>query len=327
MTHTNASYGIEAASYFLPPRMAVADWVREHQEGAEALLQLHSNGMRHFHHAGDKAADSLAIAATHRLLERHPVDPLSIDLVVFVHSLRTSTPPAPASLPLRLAGEFGLARARCFALSGQNCASLLVALRLLQSLFRTDPSLDRVLLVSADRACGERHRNVGAFSFESDGACALLLSRHHPYNRAVAFAGHLDGRHRGGADRSVDQARQYRALYGLFAHRLIHQTAKACRLTPADFDHLLPINLDRHVFDRLATSLRMPGDWVFTANISEHGHVMCCDVVINLLDLWERNALKSPARLLFFMSGNNGAFSTMALDNCHSFHKGLDASR
>jgi len=315
-------FGIEAASHYLPPRVAVEDWARTHEVPDETLQVLHDNGMRYFHAAGEATVELMAAQALNALLETHDVDPASVDLLIYVHSLPTSTPAAPASLPARLAARFGLSRAGSFALAGQNCAGLLAALRVMRSLFMAEPRLNRVLLVSADRACGERYREVGVFSFESDGACALLLSRHHPFNRPLAFAGHVDGRHHGGFRRPQTRIHEYRALYGLIAHRLIIRTAQASQLALEEFRHLLPINLDRHVFERLAGSLHMPVDWVFTANIAEHGHVMCCDVVVNLLDLWQRHELEGRENLLFFMSGNNGSFATMALGNCQSFHLG-----
>lgn len=321
MSAPRTPFGIEAASHYLPPRVAVADWARAHGVPDETLQVLHDNGMRYFHHAGEATVEQLASRALDTLFDQHTIDPTSVDLLVYVHSLPSSTPAAPSSLPARLAASFGLGEARSFALAGQNCAGLLAALRIMRSLFMAEPQLDRVLLVSADRVCGERYREVGAFSFESDGACALLLSRHHPFNRPLAFAGHVDGRHHGGFRRPQARIHEYRALYGLVAHRLISRTAQASQLALEDFRHLLPVNLDRHVFERLAASLHMPEDWVFTANIAEHGHVMCCDVVINLLDLWEQHAVDARENLLFFMSGNNGSFATMALGNCQSFHR------
>lgn len=322
MSHPTSLFGIEAASHYLPPRKPVADWVRLQGLPGEVLVQLHENGMMHFHQAGETSVEALARGAMQALLEEHPVDPLSVDLLVFVHSLPTSTPPAPASLPVRLAAAFGMTRARAFALSGQNCASLLAALRLMRSLFHADPALHRVLLVSADRACGEHYRNLGAFSFESDGASALLVSRQHPFNRAIAFAGHVDGRHHAGFRRPQARAHEYRALYGLVAHRLVSRTAQASGLRLGDFKHLLPINVDRHVFERVARSLHMPAEWVFTTNVAQHGHVMCSDVVINLTDLLRHASLDRACNLLFFMSGNNGSFATMALGNCQSFQQG-----
>ncbi|HLO94695.1 MAG TPA: hypothetical protein VK195_10275, partial [Burkholderiaceae bacterium] len=243
MSPPRSSFGIEAASHYLPPRVSVDDWARAHDVPDETVQVLHDNGMRFFHHAGDANVEQLATLALQALVDRHAFDPASVDLLVFVHSLQTSRPAAPSSLPAGLAAKFGLSRARSYALAGQNCAGLLAALRLMRSLFQTDPGLERVLLVSADRACGERYREVGTFSFESDGACALLLSRHHPFNRALAFAGHVDGRHHGGFGRPQARIHEYRALYGLVAHRLISRTAQACQLALDDFRHLLPINL------------------------------------------------------------------------------------
>ena len=326
MSAPRTSFGIEAASHYLPPRIAVEDWAKSHDVPDETLRMLHDNGMRYFHRAGDLSVEQMASRSLRQLFDQHALDPASVDLLIYVHSLPTSIPAAPASLPARLAGDFGLSRARSFALAGQNCAGLLAALRIMRSLFLAEPQLNKVLLVSADRACGERYREVGAFSFESDGACALLLSRHHPFNRDLAFAGHVDGRHHGGFRRPQSRVSEYRALYGLVAHRLISRTAQASRLALEDFSHLLPINLDRHIFERLAGSLHMPCDWVFTANIAEHGHVMCCDVVVNLLDLWDQHGLRPKENLLFFMSGNNGSFATMALGNCQPFQKGRSVS-
>lgn len=319
MMTLSSQFGIKAASHFLPAYKPVAEWVQQQQLPREVLRLLHENGMRYFHHAGDSSVEHLASGALRELMNDHPIDPGSVDLLVFVHSLQTSSPPAPASLAARLSASFGLHRAGSFALSGQNCASLLAALRLISSLMRADHSLQRVILVSADRACGERYRNFGAFSFESDGACALLIDRHHPFNRAIAFAGHVDGRHHAGFRRSGARAHEYRALYGLIAHRLIHRTVQASGLRLHEFRHLLPINVDRHVFERLAQGLQMPSEWVHTANTAQHGHVMCSDVVINLMDLLSLRPRGSASNLLFFMSGNNGSFATMALGNCHSF--------
>ncbi|MVT37179.1 hypothetical protein GO497_07305 [Acidovorax citrulli] len=173
MNQASGIFGIEAASRYLPQQLPIQAWAQANHADAATLATLEKQGMRNFHHAGDESVEDMAGNALQALIDSHGLDREDVDLLVFVHSLSTSTPAAPASLPARLASAFGLGRARCFALSGQNCASLLLSLRVMRSLFHAEPDLKKVLLVSADRCCGESYRTAGGITFHSDGASAL----------------------------------------------------------------------------------------------------------------------------------------------------------
>lgn len=319
---TRCAFGIEAASCYLPqPRVTIDAWAAANPVAAQDLPASRVAGKHHFHQAGEESVEDMAVKALQTLCNKHSIDPDEVDLLVFVHSMQTSAPPAPASLPARLLSRFGLRKACCFAMAGQNCASLLVAIRVIRTLFVAEPRMGKVLLVSADRSCGEAYRHAGVFSFESDGASAMLLSRHSPGNRVLGILGHVDGRHHGGLRRPQALVRDYRALYGTLAHKLVARTAHAFAMELRDFRFLVPINIDRHILEQLCRSLGMPPSWAFTVNIAKHGHVMCSDVILNFLDLLKHPALRPGDKLLFFMSGNNGAFATMALVDCDQFHK------
>ncbi|MGP3507346.1 hypothetical protein L0936_05535 [Paracidovorax citrulli] len=319
MNQASGIFGIEAASRYLPQQLPIQAWAQANHADAATLATLEKQGMRNFHHAGDESVEDMAGNALQALIDSHGLDREDVDLLVFVHSLSTSTPAAPASLPARLASAFGLGRARCFALSGQNCASLLLSLRVMRSLFHAEPDLKKVLLVSADRCCGESYRTAGGITFHSDGASALLLGRDTPFNRVLALEGHVSGRHHRAYARPEALRREYRTLYGTIAHRLLTRTAQFAGLALGDFRYLVAENLDLNISRRLATSLGQPADWVYSDNVSACGHVQCSDSVIDLVDLWHSGPINPDGdNLLFFMSGANGSQAAMALGRCRA---------
>ena len=317
-THFARPLGIEAMSYSFPgPRRCVADWIDEQGMPDGLAAGLARNGASHYHSSEGLSTIDLAAAAVRQLFDEHPVEADSIDLVIFTHTLSSSVAPPPASVPEQIRRLFGLRRALAVSVAQQNCASYLASLKVVEHLFSLDPRLNRALIVSADKVVVEKQRNLSDYAMQSDGAAASLISRRTKRFLITPVVSHAEPQHYQGASRSPELMAKYSQGYALTAYRLLTKvrTALANEDDATDDTLLIPSNLNRPAFEKVADLLAIPHHRLYTDNIATRGHAFCSDAIINLTDL-----LRKPESLtrdiLVYASGNSGCFSAMALTNC-----------
>jgi 3-oxoacyl-[acyl-carrier-protein] synthase-3 len=199
----------------------------------------------------------------------------------------------PAS---RLQAELGLDRAFVVGLAQQACTSMLGSLRIAHGLLATDPSLSRILCVSADRfPPGARYEQ--AYSLISDGAAACIVSREPAAYRLLA--GHQITN---GAMVSADDDETVGAFFA-YTHRLVAELLAKAGLTAADVDWVVPQNTDRKAWQILSRLLGIEADRVSCDSLADVAHVISGDNIINLAYLNQRDVVRPGQRLLLTMAG------------------------
>ncbi len=196
----------------------------------------------------------------------------------------------------RLQADLGLDRAFVVGVGQQACTSMLGSVRIAHGLIATDPSVSRVLCVSADRfPPGASYEQ--AYSLISDGAAACVVSRGAASYRLLACHQITNG-----AMVSADDDETV-GSYFAYTHRLVHELLAKAGLTTADIDWIVPQNTDAKAWQILSRLLRIDGERVCCPTLADVAHVISGDNIINLSWLHDRGVVEPGQRLLLTMAG------------------------
>ena len=180
---------ISAIEYALPDRSVALETL-----AAEGRLASPPEVLRAFGFdrawIGDGRGDGLAGRAARSLIERTGCDPASIGLLLYAGAAPGSHAVGEGLLggfsypAAGLQYELGLGGARVIGISQVGCLGLMTAVSVARRFLVSDPSLQRVLCVSADALPAGSGREV-LFNLISDGACAVFVDRGRGPNRIV----------------------------------------------------------------------------------------------------------------------------------------------
>lgn len=196
----------------------------------------------------------------------------------------------------RLQADLGLEGAFVVGLGQQACTSMLGSLRLAHGLIATDPGIDRVLCVSADRfPPGASYEQ--AYSLVSDGAAACVVSRAPAAYRLVA-AHHLTN----GAMVAADDDETV-GSYFAYTHRLVTELLAKAGRTADDLDWVVPQNTDAKAWQILGRLLRIDPAKVSCRSLPDVAHVISGDNIINLAALQDHGGVEPGHLLVLTMAG------------------------
>ncbi len=199
----------------------------------------------------------------------------------------------PAS---RLQAALGLDRAIVVGVGQQACTSMLGSIRLARGLLATEPEMDRILCVTADRfPLGAGYEQ--AYSLISDGAASCVVTRGDGDYRLVA-AHHITN----GAMVSADDDETVGAYFS-YTHRLVSELLAKAGRVPADLAWVVPQNTDPKAWRILARLLGIDHERVFAASLPDVAHVISGDNIVNLSWLEERGALEAGDLVVLVMAG------------------------
>lgn len=317
MPPTAPTLGLAGTASFLPEeRRPLEDWARAVGPEALALVPaMKANGLASYRVAPGMDIEDLCVAAVQRLLAQSPLDPADVDLVLYCHTNTTSVMASPATIPAVLKARCGLGRAVGYSVAQQNCASIVLALRLLRTLMWRDPGLRNVVIVSADKVFGERSRNVSSYAIQSDGALALWVRRDETRNRIGPISYAIDGRYYRGSRKGPELAQRFALNYAILAHQRITEVMQAAGWERDDVDAVLPMNANLSAFSKVISLLGLPMDRLHTENIGRVGHVFCCDPFLNFMDRFSDPARIRSGNAILFASSSSGVFCAVGIDN------------
>ena len=200
----------------------------------------------------------------------------------------------PAS---RLQADFGLRRAVVFGLNQQACTAMLGSMRIAAALLAAEPDWERVLCVTADRfPPGALYEQ--AYNLISDGAAACVVSRRAaglpaaspPTRSPTAALGRADD------DETVGS-------YFSYIQRLVTETLARASLTADDLDWVVTQNTHDKAWQILCRLLGIDFGKVWCPSMSDVGHVISADNIINLEQLAAAGRVRPGDRIALVMAG------------------------
>lgn len=199
----------------------------------------------------------------------------------------------PAS---HLQSDFELYRAMVVGLNQQACTSMLGSIRLAGMMLHSEPGLDPVLCVSADRfpdgAMYEQSYNLisdgaAACTVSTEGGAFKLLAAHHITNGAMAQAND---------DETV-------GTFFNYMHKMITELLEKGSLSPQDMRWVVSQNTNVKAWQVLSRLIGVEFDTVYQPTIEKIGHVISADNIINLKHLHESGNVEPGDKLLLTMAG------------------------
>lgn len=300
-------FSLPAIEYALPScRLSLADLERDGrlESGASRLAAFG------FAHAlvSDRPADALAQAALTTLLERHAIDPESVDALFYAGALPASHACATVNDPgwldgfhypaARLQYDLGLVNATACGIGQVGCLGLMSAIGTAIDWLAARPDASRALAVSADVLPPGASREI-LYNVISDGACAVLVERGSGPNRIVARRQVTKGYYW--------NARTHRneivAAYFPTARAVVTDLLRERGLGLDDIARVIPHNVSRRSWEILLGLLPLPIERLYADNIAAKGHVIAADNLINLKDATDGGAVRPGDRLLLFNFG------------------------
>jgi 3-oxoacyl-[acyl-carrier-protein] synthase-3 len=198
-----------------------------------------------------------------------------------------------------LQADYELDNAFVMGLNQQACTSMLGALRLAKALLVDEPSIGKILCVTADRfPAGAVYEQ--AYNLISDGASACIVSTEaeaKPAYRIVACHQLTNGAlARASDDETVGS-------YFNYTFRLLSETLARANLRMDDIAYIVPQNTHSKAWVILARLFKYDMDRVFLGSIGTVGHIISSDNVVNLVELEKTGRLRAGDKVLLFMAG------------------------
>lgn len=199
----------------------------------------------------------------------------------------------PAS---HLQSDFGLDKAIILGLNQQACTGMLGSIRLARMLMISEPDVERVLCVTADRF-PEGALYEQSYSLISDGAAACIASTSAEGFRVMAAHQITNGAlSRASDDETVGS-------YFSYTHRAIQETLLKARIDMNGIDWIVPQNTNKKAWQILSRLLKFDFERVYFPTLEEVGHVISGDNIINLKRLADEGKIKPGERALLLMAG------------------------
>ncbi|HEY9713639.1 MAG TPA: 3-oxoacyl-[acyl-carrier-protein] synthase III C-terminal domain-containing protein [Chroococcales cyanobacterium] len=199
----------------------------------------------------------------------------------------------PAS---HLQADYGLTGASVFGLNQQACTGMLGSLRLARMLLLSEPDVNDVLCVTADRFPADAIYEQ-AYCLISDGAATCRVSRTEGAFRLLSTHAITNGA------MSLASDDETVGSFFSYSHNLITQLLQKSALCMADIDWIVPQNTNKKAWQVMSSLLRFDYQRVYFPTLPDVGHVISGDNIINLKHLLDSGKLASGEKVLLFMAG------------------------
>lgn len=321
----NPSAGLSAMGYYLPPTERTVAEVVDAGLASSDSEKLTRLGFATIRIAGDEPAEQMAVRAVRDLSTRSGFDLARVDVVLYAGGLAISSTVtsddqerwatmSDATPQFRFPGpylqsELRIPNASVIGLTQLACNSFQATLRVARALIASEPAVNHVLCVAADRfpACAKREI---VYNLMSDGACAGVVSRGERTNRILATSQITRGTY---WDSTITHD-QLIAAYFPLAHRAIVEAVEAAGCTLDEIDLLIPHNLNLKSWEILARILGIPLERIYTRNIARIGHAVASDNIINYLDAQDEGRIVMGDKVALFVMGFGAHWSCTVVE-------------
>lgn len=206
-----------------------------------------------------------------------------------------------------LQADFNIENSFVMGLNQTACTSLLGTLRVGKSLLATEPNLNELLCLTADRfPQGAAYEQT--YNLISDGAAACVLSRK-PGRLKIIDCHHLSN---GAMARANDD--ETAGFYFNYTHRVLTEILHRNHLALDDIAWIVPQNTNIKAWEVLASILRFDYGKVLTPTREQIGHCISGDNIINLKVADDENMFKPGDKILLPMAGFGLNWSCVLLE-------------
>jgi 3-oxoacyl-[acyl-carrier-protein] synthase III len=219
--------------------------------------------------------------------------------------------------PLReVCQAFGLAGAVSFTVTGNACATGLLAVHLAGRLLRDVAEPGTLALVLAgEKAFTADAQLVPGMSVFGEGATACLVSADGDRNRLLSYAAITRGEFAGRLDAMPELAARFEQEYPDLLAAVLGEAVSAAGLTLDDIALILPHNVNVMSWRRFCQRIGFPAGRVLLDNVPVTGHAFCADSFFNYQTAITRGLLQPGDKYLFAAAGLGATFAAMLVEH------------
>jgi 3-oxoacyl-[acyl-carrier-protein] synthase III len=251
---------------------------------------------------GVDLADMLSAAGGQAL---HGVDRGDVRFLLHAHTGQHAAPPSWHLLE-QVRSSLGLRNASALGVSHQNCVIGLYAFQLARYLLYDAQPQEKALIVIGEKVLGPSSYLIPDTTVMGEAAAAYLVGRSPGGDRIIGQATRILGRFYQGLGGSDDLKAEYKTVYLDTLTQVMRQALARSAVEASDLVAVLPHNVNRMSWKRVARELGVPADRIYLDNVAKLGHCYGADPIINLVTARAAGRV-GPGDLVLLASAGLGA--------------------
>lgn len=241
-----------------------------------------------------------------KMFQTQDIKPGDIDLIIFSQDLEYVR---QKNLAKCLQHQQGMKNAFTVNLTGNHCANIDVALKLVSSMPQ-DKSWNNVLIVGVKKSNTAAERIFGTYGVLGDAAGILLMS-HKPgkYHLDLIDSVAISD----GTFYNVDLNTDLSVVHCRHYVKCITDLLEKNALSPDKIEKVIIQNANPLMISQCLASRGLANNKIFQDNLGKYGHLDCLDFLINLKDILDGRMVSKDAYILTFGTGYAGTYISSLL--------------
>ncbi|MEC3976894.1 3-oxoacyl-[acyl-carrier-protein] synthase III C-terminal domain-containing protein [Amycolatopsis sp. H20-H5] len=219
--------------------------------------------------------------------------------------------PYPRSPLHELRAEFGLHRATAFSLSQHACASGLLAVDVCGRLLAADDDPDALALVLVGEKTFTEVARIADSAVMSEGMAAVLVGTGGPRDRLLSYATRSYAEFDRAPWLTPEQGTRFDKVYPVALVEILRAALDEAGLAPSDVALVLPHNVNRLSWYRVAKTLGLPKDRIVLGNLPEYGHSFGADSFLGYRSALDLGRLNPGDHYVMTAVGLGATFAAM----------------
>lgn len=234
------------------------------------------------------------------------IDLSQIKYILYAHTIQNVTPHT-INVIEQIKEEFNLRHAISFSVTQHNCASALTAIEIASYLLQKEG--DNILLLTGEKAFTPSAQVIPNTSFMGEGSSASILTRNSPKNKLLSLERTILGKYYSGIYQNSELLKEFEQTYVKTLCNTLRRALKTAKVKLEDLKIIIPHNVNKTSWLRVADYLQINKEKVYLNNISQIGHCFSSDSFINYCSVEEEELLKKGDYFLMVSVGLGAVFS------------------
>jgi 3-oxoacyl-[acyl-carrier-protein] synthase III len=299
---------IENVSTYIPnQRIAVSKLASSIRLPEQTVKLMREYGIEKVAVETEKKIHEMMIEAAKKIIEKKPLLREEVGIILVTN---TFSPIYPYLFEpfIQFQKEYGLEKSQWLSVSQMNCASLNLAIQLGVRSVRMDNLRRGALLLVGDKIIVPEMRYLNGSTFSGDAAAAVYISPEVKRNRIVCSALSSEAKIFNSIESPESKYKWFLQSSPFGLVKVIRQALKESELSVENIDLFFPSNVNKVLWERVATILNLPLKKFYFPSLADVGHAHNADPVINFDRAERKGIMKSGHYYALISIGIGGTF-------------------